>query len=139
MSQEAPDPAKVRNLEDVDGWAMETDVAVIGFGGAGACAAISADDAGADVCIFELASASGGSTALSGGDIYLGGGGGTPVQRACGFEDSSKAMSTFLLSASGPSVDEDRVQLYVDGSIDHYHWLVDCGVPSSRVSMVSET
>jgi len=129
MSQEAPDPAKVRNLEDVDGWAMETDVAVIGFGGAGACAAISADDAGADVCIFELASASGGSTALSGGDIYLGGGGGTPVQRACGFEDSSKAMSTFLLSASGPSVDEDRVQLYVDGSIDHYHWLVDCGVP----------
>jgi succinate dehydrogenase/fumarate reductase flavoprotein subunit len=122
-------PNKPRKLSDVPGWDFETDVAVVGFGGAGACAAIEAADGGADVIIFELASTSGGTTALSSGDIYMGGSGGTPIQKACGFEDSSEDMFNFMMMASGPLADEAKVRAYVDGSVDHFHWLVKTGVP----------
>ena len=54
-------PTHPRRLTDVTHFDIETDVAVVGFGGAGGCAAIEAADAGADVTIFEVASASGGS------------------------------------------------------------------------------
>jgi 3-oxo-5alpha-steroid 4-dehydrogenase len=33
-------PTRPRHLRDVARWDIETDVAIIGFGGAGACAAI---------------------------------------------------------------------------------------------------
>jgi len=42
-------PSKPRKRSDILGWDFETDVAVVGFGGAGACAAIEAADGGADV------------------------------------------------------------------------------------------
>jgi FKBP-type peptidyl-prolyl cis-trans isomerase len=42
-------PSHPRHLADVDRWEIETDVAIVGFGGAGACAAIEASDAGAEV------------------------------------------------------------------------------------------
>ena len=54
-------PTQPRRLTEVGNWDLETDVAVVGFGGAGGCAAIEAADRGANVVIFELASASGGS------------------------------------------------------------------------------
>ena len=73
-------PSQPRRARDVKQWDIETDVAVVGFGGAGGCAAIEAADAGASVTIFELASASGGSTAMSSAEIYMGGSGGTRVQ-----------------------------------------------------------
>jgi len=118
-----------RKLSDVPEWDFETDVAVVGFGGAGACAAIEAADGGADVMIFELASTSGGTTALSSADIYMGGSGGTAIQKACGFEDSSEDMFNFLMMAGGPLADEAKVRVYVDGSVDHFNWLVKMGVP----------
>ena len=56
-------PTRPRRVRNITQWDIETDVAIVGFGGAGACAAIEASDAGADVCIFEVSAASGGSTA----------------------------------------------------------------------------
>ena len=79
--------------------------------------------------IFELASTSGGTTVLSSAEIYMGGSGGTPVQKACGFKDSSEDMYSFLMMAGGPLADEAKVRAYVDGSVDHFHWLVKMGVP----------
>jgi choline dehydrogenase-like flavoprotein len=38
---------------DVTSWSGESDVVVVGFGGAGACAAIAAADEGASVMIVE--------------------------------------------------------------------------------------
>ena len=55
-------PSQPRKASDVAHWDRETDIAIVGFGGAGGCAAIEAADAGSSVTIFELASASGGST-----------------------------------------------------------------------------
>jgi len=111
----------------VDVWDLETDVAVVGLGIAGTCAAISASEAGAHVMAFERAGGPGGTSALSGGLIYLGGG--TPIQEALGFHDTPENMERFLLAACGPDADADKVRAYCEGSVAHYHWLVDHGVP----------
>lgn len=122
-------PSKPRKMRDVSHWDRETDVAIVGFGGAGGCAAIEAADAGADTIIFELASDSGGSTALSSAEIYMGGNGGTRVQQACGFEDSTEDMFTYMMMAAGPQADEAKIRNYCENSQDHFNWLVDIGVP----------
>ena len=52
-------------------WDITTDVAILGYGGAGACAAITAKDAGADVMIFEKCAQGGGNTAVSSGGMMI--------------------------------------------------------------------
>lgn len=122
-------PSRPCKARDVIHWDRETDIAVVGFGGAGGCAAIEAADAGSNVTIFELASASGGSTAMSSAEIYMGGSGGTRVQQACGFEDSTEAMVTYMMMAAGPQADEEKIRNYCENSSEHFQWLVDIGVP----------
>ena len=115
-------------LSDVERWDIETDVVVVGFGAAGACAAIEAAQAGAAVTLFEVASDSGGTSALSGGEIYLGGSGGTPAQRQAGFADDTEDLYRYLLMAGGPDADEAKVRLYADSSCAHHDWLVEQGL-----------
>lgn len=122
-------PTHPRRLTDVTRFDIETDVAVVGFGGAGGCAAIEARDNGADVTIFEVASASGGSTALSSAEIYMGGGGGTRVQRACGYDDSTEALFEYLKLCMGDVGDEEKIRCYAEGSLEHFDWIVGLGVP----------
>jgi succinate dehydrogenase/fumarate reductase flavoprotein subunit len=114
---------------DVAHFDFEADVVVIGFGAAGASAAIEAANAGARVALFEVASGSGGTSAMAGGDIYLGGGGGTRVQRANGFEDASADFRRYVEMAGGPDVDLERVQLYTDNALAHFEWLQAQGIP----------
>jgi 3-oxo-5alpha-steroid 4-dehydrogenase len=120
-------PIDALAARDVPAWDGEADVLVVGLGCAGVSAAIEASEAGADVLALERTSASGGTSALSGGIIYLGGG--TPIQQACGYEDDAEAMATFLLAACGPGADEAKVRAYSEGSVAHYDWLVGHGVP----------
>jgi 3-oxo-5alpha-steroid 4-dehydrogenase len=121
-------PSQPVRLHEVARWDIETDVIVVGLGAAGACAAIEAASAGARVSVFELAAAAGGAAALSGGDIYMGGNGGTPIQRAHGFTDESEDMVRYLMMAGGPNADEAKVRNYVDNSTAHFEWLVAQGV-----------
>lgn len=114
---------------EVPGWDFETDVAVIGFGAAGACAAIEAAGAGVKVMLFERNSGSGGASGLSGGEIYIGGGGGTEVQRAAGFEDTTEDFSAYLKLAGGPCVDEAKCDFYAANALAHFEWLKAQGVP----------
>lgn len=115
-------------LSDVGRWDLETDVIVVGFGAAGACAAIEAAQAGAAVTLFEVASGSGGTSALSGGEIYMGGSGGTPAQRQAGFTDDTEDLYRYLMMAGGPDAHEAKVRLYADNSCAHHDWLVEQGV-----------
>lgn len=124
-------------LGDVARWSVETEVIVVGFGAAGASVAIEAARAGAHVTLFEATSGNGGTSALSGGEIYLGGGGGTPIQRAAGFDDRTEDLYKYLLMAGGPNVDEAKVRLYADGSLAHYEWLTAQGV-EYRNSYIAE-
>lgn len=119
-------PVTPVRADSVTRYDAETDVLVIGFGCAGAAAAFEAAEAGADVLVLERAGAAGGSSALSGGELYLGGG--TPVQRACGFEDTADDMFAYLKAALGPGADEEKLRLYCDGSAEHFRWFTDRGL-----------
>lgn len=87
---------------DITTWDYEADVVVAGYGIAGVTAAIEAARAGAEVLVLERTGGWGGAASLAGGFIYLGGG--TPLQKACGFEDSVENMKTFMKAADRKSV-----------------------------------
>ncbi|AYF74073.1 FAD-dependent oxidoreductase [Nocardia yunnanensis] len=116
-----------RAAGEVNGYAIETDVLVVGYGAAGAAAAFEAAYAGARVLVVDRAGGAGGASAMSGGEIYLGGG--TPIQAACGFDDTPEAMAAFLTAALGTGADLAKIEEYCAGSVEHFHWLVDRGVP----------
>ncbi len=119
--------AVARNENEIAHWERSTDVLIVGLGGAGVCAALEASRLGADVLVLERTAAGGGTTALSGGLIYCGGG--TSVQKACGFEDSPEEMFKYLMAACGPGPDETKIRLYSENSVEHFDWLVAQGVP----------
>ncbi|MDP7571597.1 MAG: FAD-dependent oxidoreductase, partial [Myxococcota bacterium] len=102
---------------DVAAWHEEADVVIVGLGSAGACAAIEAAEVGADVRVLERAGGGGGTSALSTGQIYLGGG--TAIQTACGFEDSPDEMFRYLMATCGPEPDEAKIRLFCDESVAH--------------------
>ncbi len=112
---------------EITRWDHEADVVIAGYGVAGAAAAVEAARADAEVLVLERTGSWGGAAAMAGGFIYLGGG--TTLQKACGFDDSVDNMAAFLNAAMGPGADEARIADYCAGSVAHYDWLVGCGVP----------
>lgn len=113
------DPATMR-------WHATCDVLVVGFGAAGAATAIEACDNGADVLICERFDG-GGATALSGGVVYAGGG--TPYQKAAGYDDTPAAMARYLATEVGDAVSAETVDRFCHDSVDLLHWLESLGVP----------
>lgn len=111
------------------------DIVVIGFGIAGACAALEAKRSGGDVLVLERASAGGGASAISSGLFYLGGG--TAVQSACGYDDSADKMYRYMLASMG-SEKADIIRRYADDSVDHFNWLEAQGVPFERSSFAGK-
>jgi succinate dehydrogenase/fumarate reductase flavoprotein subunit len=107
-------------------WDDSADVVIAGLGVAGACAAIEAREAGADVLVVERAGGGGGTTANAAGHVYLGGG--TRVQKAVGVEDDVESMYTYL-TMNTPVPEAEKIRLYCDGSVAHFDWLVAQGVP----------
>jgi len=107
-------------------WDIEADVVVVGFGAAGACAALEAVQAGADVVVLDRF-AGGGATALSGGVIYAGGG--TRQQQAAGVSDSPEAMFAYLSAETGEAVSAATLRKFCDGSAAMLAWLEQHGVP----------
>jgi 3-oxo-5alpha-steroid 4-dehydrogenase len=109
-----------------DGWDVEADVVVVGFGAAGACAALEAAAAGADVLVLDRFGG-GGATALSGGVVYAGGG--TPQQREAGVTDSPQAMFDYLSTEVGDVVTPATLRAFCLGSPAMLAWLEGHGVP----------
>ncbi len=107
-------------------WDAEADVVVVGFGAAGACAAIEAADAGAEVLVLDRFSG-GGATAISGGIVYAGGG--TRHQQAAGVQDSPEQMAAYLRLETAGAVCEETLRSFCDGSVDMLSWLEGHGVP----------
>ena len=107
-------------------WDLQADVVVIGFGAAGACAALEAAAAGRSVLVLDRFGG-GGATALSGGVVYAGGG--TPQQRAAGVSDSAEAMFRYLGTEVGDVVPPGTLREFCDGSAAMLAWLERHGVP----------
>jgi 3-oxo-5alpha-steroid 4-dehydrogenase len=108
-------------------WDRSTDVLVAGSGAAGASAAIEARAAGAQVLLIESLPRFGGSSAMSAGVVYAGGG--TALQRALGVEDSVEDMFRFISGAGGRHPPLAKIRLYCEQSSAHFDWLVAQGVP----------
>ncbi|MBF6360895.1 FAD-binding protein [Nocardia farcinica] len=105
---------------------LTADVVVIGFGAAGACAALEATAAGAQVLVLERFTG-GGTSALSGGIIYAGGG--TSVQRAAGVSDTPEQMLAYLTREVGDAVAPETLRRFVEESPAMIDWLQGHGVP----------
>jgi 3-oxo-5alpha-steroid 4-dehydrogenase len=102
------------------------DVVVVGFGAAGACAAIEAARAGAEVLLVDRFRG-GGATALSGGVVYAGGG--TSIQRAAGVCDSTEGMYAYLSREVADAVSPATLRRFCEDSPAMIEWLVGLGVP----------
>ncbi|MGH0034002.1 MAG: FAD-dependent oxidoreductase [Myxococcota bacterium] len=126
MSDPSSHSTRSVRADSVSRWDREHDVVVVGHGGAGAAAAIEAARAGADTLVLERMSRGGGTTALSTGVVYFGGG--TRLQKACGFDDSVEEMAKHLQMAAGEQADPEKVRLYAEGSVEHFEWFCDLGV-----------
>lgn len=116
-------PLKLDQHPELD-WQDQADVVVVGYGGAGVCAALEARAEGADVLAIERFEG-GGATTLSGGIVY---GGGTPYQQAAGIEDSAEEMYKYLKREIGDVVRDETLHRFCDGSADSLAWLTENGL-----------
>ncbi len=107
-------------------WDAEADVVVVGFGAAGACAALQAVEHGASALALDRFHG-GGATAASGAVVYAGGG--TPYQRAAGFDDTPEAMYRYLKQEVGEAVSDATLRRFCEGSRADLDWLEAAGVP----------
>ena len=106
--------------------ANDIDVIVIGGGGAGLAAAVTARDAGARVALIEADTRLGGSTALSGGVYYAAG---TSVQRAKGIEgDTADAMYEYYMALNQYRLEPALARRICDNSGRDLEWLISLGV-----------
>ncbi|TAM12665.1 MAG: FAD-binding protein [Nevskiaceae bacterium] len=105
-------------------WDAECDVLVLGFGAAGAAAAITARESGADVLAADRFDG-GGATAMSGGVVYAGGG--TAQQKAAGYEDTPAAMFNYLRQETGDAVRHDTLHRFCEDSAALIQWLEGLG------------
>src|SRR5258706_5381909 len=86
------------------------DVLVAGWAAGGPAAAITARRHGLEVIVAEKAAQFGGTTALSGGWLWIPG---HPMQAAIGVEDSAEEASTYLLHEAGEKFDPARINAFL--------------------------
>ena len=106
-------------------WDEEAEVVIIGGGGSGLAAAISAVQAGSTAVVFEKGSATGGSSALSGGCVQAAD---TPNQKAEGIEDAAENHAEMIIQTACGNVDEDLVRAMTAGGADVIAWFEDLGM-----------
>ncbi len=117
------DPIMIDNAQAAQ-WDQQTDVIVVGFGGAGASAALQARENGADVLLIDRFGG-GGTTKYSGGVLYAGA---TRFQREAGLEDSVDTMHEYLKLEVGDAVRPATLRRFCEGSAQDVDWLVGHGV-----------
>lgn len=89
------------------------DVLVVGSGGGGMTAALTAAATGLDVLVVEKSSHFGGSTALSGGGIWVPG---APAQRRAGYVPDPEGVVSYLSRITDGLVSEQRIRQYVESA-----------------------
>jgi 3-oxo-5alpha-steroid 4-dehydrogenase len=106
-------------------WTCDADVVVVGFGGAGATAALQAAESGASVVVVERFGG-GGSTWWSGGVIYAAG---TRYQKEAGVEDNAEEAFKYLSIEYQGAVAPTTLRRFAEQSAANVDWLAKHGVP----------
>ena len=105
---------------DHEGVDAEYDVIVVGTGGAGFTAAISAANKDQKVLLIEKLGVFGGSTALSGGEMAVPG---NWIQVQEGVEDSPELLASDMLTGGDNVGDPDLVNVIANGVYEASQWL----------------
>lgn len=101
-------------------WDISTDVAIVGSGGAGLVAALAATPS--DVLVVEKAPKIGGTTAVSGGGLWLPNS--RPVVDAVGRQPPEQAKA-YIRRVAGDRVDDDLIDTFVDLAPDVVDFIED--------------
>lgn len=110
-------------MADDQTWDLEADVVVLGSGGAAMTAAISAHDFGAkDVVILEKSGMVGGTTAMSGGMLWIPN---NPYQVAAGIEDSDEAIVAYLDSLAPGALDPETLMAFMETGPEMIRYFMD--------------
>lgn len=98
------------------------DVVVVGSGAAGMSAALTAAHHGLSAVIIEKAAHYGGSTARSGGGVWIPG---NKALLASGRPDDREDARTYLHSIIGEVVPKDRIDTYIDRGAEAFDFVLD--------------
>ncbi|GHV63871.1 flavocytochrome c [Spirochaetia bacterium] len=115
-------------------FASSYDVVVIGAGGAGLSAAVSAKEAGANVAVFEKMGIPGGNTVRASSGINATG---TSYQKAAGVEDSVDLFYSDTMKGGYNKNDPALVRNLAEKSASSVDWLVSMGADLSGVVLMA--
>lgn len=117
------------NENDSNDWDVVTDLLVVGSGGGGLCAALTAQANGIHALVVEKTPQIGGSTAMSGGVLWLPD---NPVSRAAGVPDSREDARRYfdaVVGDEGPATSTARGEAFLDAVEPMVEFLGGTGVP----------
>ncbi|MDT2768943.1 flavocytochrome c [Globicatella sulfidifaciens] len=107
------------------------DIVIIGAGGGGMAAAITAQEAGADVAIFEKMPIAGGNTSKSSGGMNASE---TKFQKEQGIEDSNDLFYEDTLEGGKGTNDPELLRYMVDHSAEAIDWLDSIGITLNNIT-----
>ena len=135
LTEAGVDPASLTGIAAETGEhteeTIETDIVVIGAGGAGMTAAITARQAGAEVIILEKMSMVGGNTTKATGGMNAAE---TKFQEAEGIDDSVETFIKDTMTGGYDINDPDLVAIMAGQSADAIDWLDSINAPLPKVS-----
>lgn len=104
------------------GWDKEVDILVVGSGAGGMLAALVGAQGRADVLIVEKAGLWGGTSATSGGGIWIPG---SDVAKQAGFVDDLDGAFTYLRALSADNVPDENIRAFVDNAAPMLRWVMN--------------
>jgi urocanate reductase len=106
-------------------WTRSADIVVVGAGGAGLAAAVSAAEKGASVIVLEKMPNIGGNTIISGGGLNAA----DPERQAKqGIKDSAENHFKQTIAAGDFRADPEKVKVLTDNALDSVKWLEGLGM-----------
>jgi len=127
-------PGKNAYIEENYTWDQETDVIIVGAGGAGLVAAIEATNAGAAVQVYEKGSLPGGNTSFSGGVLQASQ---TKYQDQFGIHnDTPEKHYQYWIQAGEGAPDQDLIRLMAYNSKNDIEWIGSLGVNYTKIYAV---
>ena len=99
---------------------MNYDVVIMGSGAAGLTAALVAAKAGHKVAVLEKAAHFGGTTAISGGGVWIPG---SPQAQAAGVQDSADVARGYAMAVVGNRAEKTLIDAYIDTGPAMVKWL----------------
>ncbi len=101
-------------------WDHSVDILVVGSGGGGMTAALMSSDLGNETVLIEKGAYYGGSTAMSGGAIWIPN---NHLMKQYGYNDSIEEGVGYLKSITEGKVADDRLQAYVEKGVEMVAYL----------------